>query len=101
MANTDYRYRLIIHVPNEGNRGKWGHIWARRKGLQPGVPDVLCLVGAGPYRGFAIEFKSASGRTSPHQKDWMDRLTRAGFACVIRRSFEEAKDWTETYMALT
>lgn len=100
MANADPRYALIIHIPNEGNRGKWGHLWAKRKGLSPGFPDVLCLAGAGPYRGFTIEFKGASGKLTPHQKEWLDRLSRAGYAAVVRRSFDDAQDWTETYMRM-
>lgn len=95
--NQDPRYEFILHVPNEGNRGKWGHIWARRKGLSPGVPDVLCPYPNALYQGFAMEAKSATGKATAEQTSWLRRLHQKGWACVIRRSFEEMRQFTEMY----
>ena len=64
---------------------------AKRHGQKPGVPDVMIYT---PPRdplliGLAIELKSASGRLSSHQRDWLMRLTSCGWRCEVCRSLDE------------
>jgi hypothetical protein len=57
---------------------------AKQMGMECGVPDLLIFEPRPPYVGLAIELKRCrSGRPSPAQRQWIERLRRRGwYACV-------------------
>ena len=71
------------------NTGVAEHRGARvRYGLAVGSADLIgCLDG----RFIALEVKTAAGRASPEQRQWLDLVRRnGGFAAVVR-SVDEAR----------
>ena len=65
------------------NTGVAEHRGARvRYGLAVGSADLIgCLDG----RFIALEVKTAVGRATPEQRQWLDLVRRhGGFACVVR-----------------
>lgn len=97
MQNTDPRYGLVVHVPNEGRRS-----WAegkrmKRKGLVAGVPDVLVLHPGNGYPGLALEFKVGRGKLTPAQYEWRLKLLSAGWQHEVITTFDQAKSILERY----
>ena len=65
-------------------------------GVKAGLPDMMVV---GPTDGdamgvnlIAIELKSAKGRTSIAQEDWLDRLARMGAHAAVCRSIDDVED---------
>lgn len=89
----------IVAVPNAAKRSKWAAAQVKREGLASGFPDVMCLFshGSAPENAIPvsayIEFKSAKGRLSENQKEWIGRLGRMGFPVTVCRDADEAINW--------
>lgn len=71
--------------------------WCKRQGflclkLRPfigrGFPDRTVLLGGGLC--VFVEFKTAEGRLSPHQVQWLRTLNHLGYACGTAITLEEA-----------
>lgn len=88
LHNNYPAYRgLFFRIKNEGTNKISG---ARDKamGVVPGVAD-MCLL----HKGTAvfIEFKSSTGKQSYFQREWDDKVTRAGYRYFIINDFETFK----------
>jgi hypothetical protein len=81
----------IVAVPNAGKRTQWAARQAKREGLATGFPDVLCF-WKGPGIA-AIEFKSAKGRLSDAQGEWLDRLAALGIPVTVSRDPDHALEF--------
>lgn len=79
----------MLHVPNGGKRPKGEAGRLKAMGVRPGVPDLLLPIPSGNWSGLAVELKSPTGRLSPAQAAWLDRLEQAGYLVAARRSIEE------------
>ena len=78
----------VVGIPNAGKRSQWAAAQAKREGLVKGFPDVICLWRD---RGIAmIEFKTAHGKLSIDQEEWLDRLNLMGFPATVARSADDA-----------
>lgn len=81
----------IIAVPNAAKRTQWAAQRAKREGLATGFPDILCFwKGAGVA---AIEFKTAKGRLSDNQAEWLDRLNGLGIPAIVSRDADHAVEF--------
>lgn len=56
-----------------------------------GFPDVCGLSSSGVF--FAIELKSPTGKLSPEQKEWQEKLNDNEAIAVVLRSFQEIDDF--------
>ena len=85
--------RLLAHIPNGGYRNVREAARLKKMGVLPGVSDYFLPVpmavnGAMPkrsfhrseYHGLWIELKSAAGRLSLPQKEWLDAMDEQGYA---------------------
>lgn len=61
-----------------------------KTGLPPGFSDLFGFTTPGGRAAF-IEVKSATGRTSPEQENFLQQMTRMGAAAGVARSPEEAE----------
>ena len=52
-------------------------------GLKKGVPDLFLPVPSGPYHGMYIELKWQDNKPKPSQVEWLRRLRRRGYKCVV------------------
>lgn len=81
----------IVSIPNGGKRTAWAARQAKLEGMSAGFPDVLCLWPVGGIA--AIEFKSAKGRLSEAQIEWIDGLSAMGFAVTVSRDADHALEF--------
>jgi hypothetical protein len=79
----------IVHIPNETHvPGMAGRMRLQRLGISRGFPDVQCFwPGEGKA---AIEFKSAKGRLSEAQSEWLDWLADNGSPVTVSRDPDHA-----------
>ena len=90
MATQDWRYKNITAVPNGGQRHPAVAMKLKKEGVKPGYPDVLVDIPNTKHPGLRIEFKKPKGKQSEHQKDWEERLTKAGYLYKVCYSTDEA-----------
>ncbi|WP_129240870.1 VRR-NUC domain-containing protein [Achromobacter veterisilvae] len=81
----------LFHVPNGGLRHAVEAAKMKGQGVKPGVPDLCLPVPRFGCPGLWIEMKTANGRVSPNQKDWIAYLKGAGYRVVVCRSFDDAR----------
>jgi len=72
---------------------------AKAAGLIKGVPDLCLPVAAGGYHGLWIELKTATGRVSPEQREWLAGLTVQGYRAVVCRGAAAAITEIVDYLA--
>jgi hypothetical protein len=56
-----------------------------------GFPDLCGLTSKGEF--FAIELKSATGKLSPEQKEWLTKLYNNRARVEVLKSFQEIDDF--------
>lgn len=80
----------IVAVPNAGNRGQKALNQARSEGAAWGFPDLMVL-----HEGKVafLEFKDGKKPPADHQIEWMNWLTRKGFAVGVFRTADRALTW--------
>lgn len=83
--------RWLHHSPNGGKRDAFTGAQMKALGVKPGFPDLLLPVRSGNHPGLVIEMKSATGKVTPEQADWLDHLTSQQWATAVARSAEEAR----------
>lgn len=70
----------------------------KAEGLHPGVCDVFYLQPRGGWSYLAIEMKSATGKTSPAQDEFIRTALSVGGMAVVCRSADEAVEVFTRYM---
>lgn len=79
-----------------------------RMGLKKGVSDVLLAYPASGRSGLWVEMKkqrqhfrgkvAATKAVSAEQMEWLDRMSRSGFACAVAYGWADAKEIIEEYL---
>ena len=97
--NSDWRYELVIAIPNGGMRNKAvaGKMWA--EGVTAGAPDVLCLFPAHGHCGLCLEFKTPKGKQSEAQKRFENYVHTAGYMYSVVRDAEAAIKLVERWFS--
>jgi hypothetical protein len=75
--------RSAFAVPNGGSRPKKTAAIMKAEGMEAGVPDLMILSPARGYAGLVIETKTKYNQPSDEQKEWLNRLARNNFYCVV------------------
>ena len=81
---------LLFHVPNGGRRDAAEAAHLKRQGVRAGVPDFCLPAARNGYHGLFIELKTAGGRASAEQKEWIGRLRLQGYKAEICVGWMEA-----------
>lgn len=84
---------LIYANANGGDRHAAVGAKMKAEGAKAGVPDLTLPVARQGYHGLYVEMKTAKGRTSPPQRDWIERLQAEGYRAVVCRGWQAA--WLE------
>lgn len=91
--------RLLYHVPNGGSRGKAEAGRFRAEGVKSGVPDLCLPVARGEWHGLYIELKrTKGGHVSPEQERWISALREQGYAALVARGWEQAREIITEYL---
>ena len=64
--------------------------WSKARGWSKGNPDLVVVHRTGV---FFIELKAPTGRLSPEQKVWRDRLIAEGYNYFCWRTIEECQEF--------
>ena len=91
----------LYAVPNGGLRHKVVAMNLRAEGQKSGVPDVCLAYPSCGFHGMYLEMKAGRNKTTPQQNEWISRLEKAGYFCVICYSFEDAKREILAYLEVT
>lgn len=94
----DYLYA----IPNGGKRNAREAARFKRQGVKAGVSDLHLALPAGGKSGLWIEMKQPDKKkasVSKSQKDWINRMSLAGYEAKICYGFDEAKLAIEEYLA--
>ncbi len=80
----------FFHPPNEGKHKPQYRKKLYRKGVSPGVPDVILMpaVSGGPCA--ALELKKPGGRPTKLQHKWLARMAAAGWVTGWADTVESA-----------
>lgn len=93
--------RLLYHIPNGGSRPKTEAAKFKGQGVKSGVPDLCLPVARGKFHGLYIELKRRSGgRVSDTQKKWLSALQDQGYAVIVCRGWDCAREAIMEYLKL-
>ena len=98
--NREPRLRMLLAVPNGGDRHKIVAAKMKAEGVKPGVPDYLLPVTTTGYSGLAIELKSMTGYASKEQKQWIADLREQGWRAEVCRGWEQAWGVVRDYLSI-
>jgi len=104
MAKQDYRWGLLVAIPNEGGYGYHNIIRGKMRkaeGMVTDFPDLVLFHQCGPYHGLIIEMKrDHKSKKRPGQKWWIKTLNDEGYCAMFCHGFDEAKAAIETYLGM-
>lgn len=84
--------RWLHHSPNGGNRDALAGAQMKALGVKRGFPDLILPFSNQSFTpGLIIEMKSATGSTSPEQKEWLAHFEAQGWRVEVARSAQEAR----------
>ena len=89
----------LFAIPNGGKRSLKTAARLKKEGVTAGIPDVFLAAPSGDKHGLFIELKRKDrGKVSTFQKASMAALEAAGYACVVARGWEAAKQAILDYL---
>ena len=90
--------KLLIAIPNGGNRNRITGAILKAEGVTAGAPDLFLFESRLNCHGLAIEMKTSKGKQSPSQRNFQKVIEKAGYKYVVARSFVEFKNEVELYL---
>lgn len=92
--------KLLFHIPNGGSRNKIEAANLKRQGVKAGVPDLFLPIARGKYHGLFIEMKYGKNKPTQAQTEWLEALSKQGYAVVVCYGWEQAKEALLGYRGL-
>jgi len=91
---------LLYAVPND-HRGRDEATASilKREGLRSGVPDLVLAFPVAPYHGMYLELKTATGRPSDSQNDFIAAVGKAGYRAGVAYGYDEAVGFISGYLS--
>lgn len=96
----DYLGIPVVHIANEGKRSVSYGRTLKAMGMRKGFPDLFVPRSRGQYHGLAIEMKYGKGKVSEDQKEWLELLSKEGYATCVCYGADEAIKIIEQYNKL-
>lgn len=91
FCRKNWQLANVFAIPNGGKRSMVAAMRANAEGLSSGVPDLMIPCANAHYHGLFIEMKKEKGGVvSATQKEWLSRLTSAGYKAVVCKGHQEA-----------
>ena len=92
--------RWLHHSPNGGKRDGLTGAQMKALGVKPGFPDLILPYRFGSAPGLVIEMKSAIGRTTDTQDEWLGHFGDEGWVTAVCRSAQEAREVICEYLGI-
>lgn len=89
---------LLLAIPNGGKRSKATAGKLKAEGVLVGVADLFLALPRQGAHGLWIEMKTSTGRQSPEQRAFQQRVTAEGYAYVVSRSLEDFQTTLNAYL---
>lgn len=89
---------FIFHIPNGGRRNKREAVKLKKMGVKAGVSDLFFAFPSRNFHGLWIELKSKTGKVTASQKEWLEKMEKAGYAVAVCYGWESAKTVIEAYI---
>ena len=84
MQQTFPALKMLVHIPNEGQRSPVTGARLRQQGMRKGFPDLFLPVASCGYNGLMIEMKRVKkSTTSDEQRWWLDALNKQGYRAEV------------------
>lgn len=83
--------KWLHHSPNGGRRDAFTGAQLKALGVKPGFPDLILPVKTSISTGLVIEMKSAKGKLSAEQSEWLDHFIENDWQIAVLRSAEHAR----------
>lgn len=90
--------KWLTHIPNGGKRSKGEGGKLKAMGVRKGLMDFLLPRKHRGWQGLAIELKSADGRLTTEQRDWLDALASDGYLTAECRTVEEFQATVQRFL---
>lgn len=91
-------YPYIFAIPNGGKRDLITAKRLKDEGVKKGVSDVFVSIPSNGKSGLYIEFKRPKGIVTDFQKEFMERMLKNGYHCVVCFSPDEAIQEIKDYL---
>lgn len=92
--------KWLHHSPNGGQRSAFTGAQMKALGVKPGFPDLILPVKTRMSTGLVIEMKSAKGRLSTEQSEWLDIFIENDWQFAVLRSAEDARRALCNYLGI-
>jgi hypothetical protein len=92
--------RLFFAIPNAAKRSAALAAYMKAEGLRAGVSDLFLLVPRGTFHGLIIEMKSAEGKCTQAQKEFLAAVSAQGYCTNVCHSTDSAIATIKAYLAL-
>jgi hypothetical protein len=88
-----------VHIAGSA-KGRARHMAAlKKRGLKPGVSDIVIAYPAGGFHGMFLEMKRDNqAPVSDEQKRFQELMRAVGYHCVIARGYQNAVDHIQAYL---
>jgi hypothetical protein len=102
----DYQYPLVLYwaTPNgamlagdEGQRAKQMNK-LKGEGFLPGVSDLFIAECRGGWAGCFVEMKTATGKLSPNQIDFLAQVEKRGYHTIVGYGWDMAREMIAEYL---
>lgn len=94
---------IALHTMHIGNERKASYYmgWLMKQmGVLKGASDLFMAWPNGGYHGLFIEVKSKTGKASPDQKAFLQRMKEAGYKAEICHGADQVINTMKEYLAL-
>lgn len=88
-----------MHIGNERKSSYYMGYIMKRMGVLKGASDLFMAWPSGGFHGLFIEVKSLTGRPSPSQKEFLERMSLVGYKTAICYGAEEVISTMNEYIA--
>lgn len=92
--------KVAFAVPNGSERNKIVAAKLKAEGVTSGVVDIVILVPNSQYHGLLIEMKSARGKLTKNQKQFIENVIAHGYATYVCYSLDDAIEAVQEYLKL-
>lgn len=96
---AQYHNIFLIHIPNEGIRGKWGNAQQKKIGLIKGFPDYFIAHPMPKYGGMFLEIKKSGKKPTEDQADIMNKLHSKGYYVTWADNLDDAIEKITQYLS--
>lgn len=95
-----HKKRTIFAIPNGGHRSKVEAGKLKKEGVLKGVSDLFIPEPSGIYHGMFAETKFGKNQTSKEQDDFIDKMKKNGYYCIVYWTIEEFIEEVNRYLNL-